>query len=46
MYADLIIGGWLQMMKNCLPEWEELKRWHEGVWGRLHDALEEWAQVS
>ncbi|KAL8914327.1 MAG: hypothetical protein Q9171_001047 [Xanthocarpia ochracea] len=46
MYADLIIGGWLQMMKNCLPEWEELKGWHEGLWGRLHDALEEWAQVS
>ncbi|KAL8990187.1 MAG: hypothetical protein Q9169_008187 [Polycauliona sp. 2 TL-2023] len=46
MYADMIIGGWLQMMRNCLPEWEELRGWHGGLWGKLHDALEEWAQVS
>ena len=46
MYADLIIGGWLQMMRNCLPEWKELREWHGGCWGRLHDALEEWAEVS
>lgn len=46
MYADLIVGGWLQMMRNCLPEWEELRGWHEGLWGRLYDALEQWAEVS
>ena len=46
MYADLIVGGWLQMMRNCLPEWEEFRTWHEGLWGRLFDALEEWAEVS
>ncbi|KAL8832151.1 MAG: hypothetical protein Q9191_000424 [Dirinaria sp. TL-2023a] len=46
MYADLIVGGWLQMMRNCLPEWEELRGWHEGLWGKLFDALEEWAEVS
>lgn len=46
MYADLIVGGWLQMMRNCLPEWKELRGWHKGLWGRLHDALEEWAEVS
>ncbi|KAL9026357.1 MAG: hypothetical protein Q9196_004966 [Gyalolechia fulgens] len=46
MYADLIIGGWLRMMKNCLPEWEKLKGWHEGLWGRLHDALEEWGTTG
>ncbi|KAL8975140.1 MAG: hypothetical protein Q9197_000626 [Variospora fuerteventurae] len=45
MYADMIIGGWLQFMRNCLPEWEEMRGWHGGLWGRLHDALEEWAQV-
>ncbi|KAL8644262.1 MAG: hypothetical protein Q9210_007341 [Variospora velana] len=45
MYADMIVGGWLQMMRNCLPEWEEMRGWHGGLWGRLHDALEEWAQV-
>lgn len=46
MYADMIVGGWLQMMRNCLPEWEELRGWHGGLWGRLYDALEEWADVS
>ena len=46
MYADLIVGGWLQMMRNALPEWEELRGWHGGLWGRLYDALEEWAEVS
>lgn len=46
MYADLIVGGWLQMMRNCLPEWKELRGWHKGLWGRLHDALEEWSDVS
>ena len=45
MYADLIVGGWLQMMRNCLPEWEDLRGWHGGLWGRLFDALEEWAEV-
>lgn len=46
MYADMIVGGWLQMMRNCLPEWEELRGWHGGLWGGLFDALEEWAEVS
>lgn len=46
MYADLIIGGWLQMMRNCLPEWEEVRAWHDGLWGRLFDALEEWVEVK
>ena len=45
MYADLILGGWLQMMRTCLPEWEELRAWHGDLWGKLFDALEEWAEV-
>ncbi|KAI8811485.1 hypothetical protein BJ742DRAFT_797858 [Cladochytrium replicatum] len=42
-YADIIIGGWLNMMYSCLPaeEWKEVKTWHGGVFGRLHDALQE-----
>ena len=46
MYADLIVGGWLQMMRNCLPEWEDMRKWHGGLWARLYDALEEWAATS
>lgn len=45
MYADFIVGGWLKFMKGCLPEWEAMKEWHGGLWGRLLDALEEWGQV-
>ena len=46
MYADMIVGGWLQWMRNCLPEWEQLRAWHGGLWGKLFDGLEEWAEVS
>lgn len=38
-YADFIIGGWL-MFLSLLPEWEEIRTWHGGLWGRLHDSLE------
>ena len=46
MYADFIVGGWLQWMRICLPEWKEMRGWHGGLWGRLNKALEEWAEVS
>lgn len=47
-YADLIVGGWLRMMRVTLPEseWEEVRSWHGGVFGRLHDALEVYAEVK
>lgn len=38
-YADLIIGGWLMMFSETVPEWGEIRGWHGGVWGRLHDGL-------
>ena len=47
MYADFVVGGWLQFMRGCLPEWEMLRNeWSGGRWGRLMDALEEWAVVD
>ncbi|KGO52240.1 hypothetical protein PEX1_005840 [Penicillium expansum] len=41
-YADLIVGAWLRMASMTLPreEWELVRGWHGGVFGRLHDALE------
>lgn len=41
-YADIIVGGWLRMMSMTLPEeeWEEVRGWYDGVFGRLHDALQ------
>lgn len=42
-YADIIVGGWLRMMSKTLPEseWEEVQTWYDGVFGKLHAALQE-----
>jgi glutathione S-transferase len=42
-YADLIVGGWLNMLALVMPgeEWKEFRGWHEGVFARLYDALQE-----
>lgn len=42
-YADIIVGGWLRMLSKTLEteEWEEVKTWYDGVFGRLHAALQE-----
>lgn len=41
-YADIIVGGWLNMLCTTMPkeEWEDFKTWHGGVFARLHDALQ------
>ncbi|KAH6639535.1 hypothetical protein C7974DRAFT_133933 [Boeremia exigua] len=42
-YADIIVGGWLNMLFECMPadEWKDFKTWHGGVFARLLDALHE-----
>lgn len=42
-YADIIIGAWLRMMSKTVPEgeWEEVQTWHDGVFGKLHAALQQ-----
>lgn len=42
-YADLIVGGWLNMLSVIMPEaeWKDFRTWHDGVFARLHDALQE-----
>ncbi|OAA78379.1 Glutathione S-transferase [Akanthomyces lecanii RCEF 1005] len=46
-YADFIVGAWLRMYCVALPrgEWEQLRAWHNGTFGRLHDALDAYAQI-
>jgi glutathione S-transferase len=41
-YADIVVGGWLNMLFSIMPreDWEDLRRWHGGVFARLHDALQ------
>jgi glutathione S-transferase len=47
-YADFIVGGWLRLMSVSLPknEWEEVRACHGGIYGRLHDGLEKYAEVK
>jgi glutathione S-transferase len=46
-YADLIVCAWLMTASRTLPaqEWETVKGWHGGVFGRLFDALQVYAVV-
>ncbi|KAI0019769.1 hypothetical protein F4780DRAFT_404494 [Xylariomycetidae sp. FL0641] len=41
-YSEITIGGWLMMLSEVLypEEWAELLTWHDGLWGRIHKALE------
>ncbi|KAK3317161.1 hypothetical protein B0T19DRAFT_446874 [Cercophora scortea] len=47
-YADFIVGAWLHMLHATLPadEWDELRGWHGGLFARLFDALEVFAEVK
>ncbi|KAI1433337.1 hypothetical protein GGR50DRAFT_669088 [Xylaria sp. CBS 124048] len=38
-YADIIVGGWLFFLSETVAEWEEIRTWHDGLWGKLHNAL-------
>ncbi|CEI62474.1 unnamed protein product [Fusarium venenatum] len=40
-YADMIVGAWLRMMSITFPEdeWKQVATCHQGVFGKLHDAL-------
>jgi hypothetical protein len=39
----LVVGGWLNMFSVTLPEqeWKDFRSWHDGVFARLHDALQQ-----
>ncbi|KAF3359919.1 hypothetical protein VdG1_04994 [Verticillium dahliae VDG1] len=47
-YADFIVGAWLRMFDVTLPaeEWQQVRGWHGGVFGRLHDGLQAYAEVK
>jgi glutathione S-transferase len=47
-YADFIVGGWLRFCRGCLPaqEWELIKGFHDGIFGKLHEGLEAFAQMD
>jgi glutathione S-transferase len=39
-YADFIVGGWLKFLSVSLLEWDQVRTWDEGLWEKLHQALE------
>lgn len=47
-YADFIVGAWLRMLRATLPtgDWEDVLSWHDGLFGRLHEALEVYSEVK
>ncbi|KAF9485072.1 hypothetical protein BDN70DRAFT_824551 [Pholiota conissans] len=47
-YPDLIVGAWLQFYKRTLlaKEWEDLTTWDNGLWAKIHKALEKYAEVK
>ena len=44
-YSDLMVGGWLAMMKIALREWEDMKTWNDGLWGTIDAELERFSRV-
>jgi glutathione S-transferase len=47
-YADFIVGAWLKSMAESLPkeEWERVRKWQDGLWARLADALDTWSKIK
>lgn len=46
MYADMIVGGWLQWLRGACPEWDRIKTWHGGLWEKLDQGLSVYAQAT
>ena len=42
LYADLIVGAWLKMFQISMPaeDWKKVGEWHDGLWGRIVEALD------
>ncbi|KAJ7762111.1 hypothetical protein B0H16DRAFT_1661876 [Mycena metata] len=45
-YADMIIGGWLQLLKASLAEWDEVRTWQNSQWERVFQVLDKYAEVK
>jgi len=47
-YADFIVGAWLRMFfESMRPEdWQRLRSWQGGFWGKVFDALEPWTEIK
>ncbi|KAK5163569.1 uncharacterized protein LTR77_010518 [Saxophila tyrrhenica] len=48
VYADFVVGAWLKMLEMgmAMEEWERVRGWQGGLWGRIVDALEPWCEIK
>ena len=48
VYSDFIVGTWLKMMEASLPvkDWERVRSWQGGMWGKLVDVLSLWCKIK
>ena len=47
VYADFVLAAWLKMFETSMPpeEWQTVRGWHGGLWGRIVDALAKWSEI-
>ncbi|KAK2755069.1 hypothetical protein FQN54_006597 [Arachnomyces sp. PD_36] len=45
IYADMILGSWLECYKVTLKEWDVVQTWHGGLWGKIHQGLQKYAEM-
>jgi len=48
VYADFIVGSWLKMMEEGMKpdDWQRVRTWQDGLWGRVIDALGNWSEIK
>lgn len=47
-YSDFIVGAWLKMSEAAMkPEdWQRVRTWQGGLWGRVVDGLSKWSAIK
>ena len=48
VYADLVLAAWLKMFEISMPaeDWQRVRGWHGGLWGRIVDALAKRSEIK
>lgn len=47
-YSDFIVGAWLKMFEASMTKqnWERVRGWQGGLWGRIVDGLGKWSEMK
>lgn len=48
VYSDLVLAAWLKMFEISMPakDWQQVRNWHDGLWGRVVDAMAKWSEIK